>query len=174
MKAVPKANGLLDHGVCQCALRPIRHSCSSIGPVETSALDDGLSVFVSVRFSTPAIKFSHILLIICVITIHVQAEQLSVKTYTMAEGLAHDRLLRIYRDSHGLLWFCTADGLSKFDGYRFTTYRLEQGLPFPRVNDIRETRGGDYWVATNGGGVSHFNPALGIATAQNHESRAVR
>jgi PAS domain S-box-containing protein len=122
------------------------------------------------RFSGPAVKFSHLSLLICLLLVQVRAQQLPVKTYTMTDGLAHDRLLRIYRDSHGLLWFCTADGLSKFDGYRFTTYRVEQGLPFPRVNDIRETRGGDYWVATNGGGVGRFNPALGVAMDQNNGS----
>jgi ligand-binding sensor domain-containing protein len=48
------------------------------------------------------------------------AEQLPVKTYTVADGLAHNRVKRIVQDSHGFLWFCTADGLSRFDGYRFT------------------------------------------------------
>jgi ligand-binding sensor domain-containing protein len=41
------------------------------------------------------------------------AEQLPVRTYTTADGLPSDLILRIVRDSHGFLWFCTADGLSR-------------------------------------------------------------
>ncbi|HSP63782.1 MAG TPA: two-component regulator propeller domain-containing protein, partial [Pyrinomonadaceae bacterium] len=87
----------------------------------------------------------------------VSAEQLPIRTYTTADGLAEDNVTRIVRDSRGFLWFCTGEGLSKFDGYQFTNYSIDQGLPHRVVNDLLETRDGDYWVAT-GGGVSRFNP----------------
>jgi hypothetical protein len=32
-------------------------------------------------------------------------------------------------DSRGFLWFCTNEGLSRFDGYGFTNYSTDQGLP---------------------------------------------
>ncbi|HEY3027961.1 MAG TPA: two-component regulator propeller domain-containing protein [Pyrinomonadaceae bacterium] len=86
-----------------------------------------------------------------------QAEQLPARTYTTADGLPRDYVLRIVRDSHGFLWFCTGDGLSRFNGYEFTTYGVEHGLSNPRVNDLIETRSGVYWVATESG-VSRFNP----------------
>ncbi|HXI94056.1 MAG TPA: two-component regulator propeller domain-containing protein, partial [Blastocatellia bacterium] len=87
------------------------------------------------------------------------AEQLPVRTYTTADGLPRDYVQRIVPDSHGFLWFCTGDGLSRFNGYEFTTYGVEHGLPHPSVTDLIETRQGIYWVATNGGGVCRFNPA---------------
>jgi len=89
----------------------------------------------------------------------IRAEQLPVRIYTTADGLPRDLILRIVRDSHDFLWFCTSDGLSRFNGYQFTTYGVEQGLPHPAINDLLETRRGVYWVATNGGGVARFNPA---------------
>src|SRR5262249_29244025 len=46
----------------------------------------------------------------------------------------------------------------RFDGYQFTSYTTDQGLPHNWVNDLLETRGGAYWVAT-GAGVCRFNPA---------------
>ncbi|RMG56375.1 MAG: hypothetical protein D6723_00495 [Acidobacteria bacterium] len=88
----------------------------------------------------------------------VQAEQLPIKTYTTADGLGSDFIQRIVRDSRGFLWFCTRDGLSRFDGRRFVTYTMEQGLSDPTINDLLETHDGVYWVATNGGGVCRFNP----------------
>src|SRR5438034_5633336 len=90
---------------------------------------------------------------------NISAEQLPVRIYTTADGLPRDLILRIVRDSHGFLWFCTGDGLSRFNGYDFTTYGFEQGLPHPFINDLLETRRGIYWVATNGGGVARFNPS---------------
>jgi ligand-binding sensor domain-containing protein/two-component sensor histidine kinase len=87
----------------------------------------------------------------------VRAEQLPIKTYTTADGLANDSINQIVLDSRGFLWFCTAEGLSRFDGYQFTNYTTDQGLPHRWVSDLLETRDGSYWVAT-GGGVSRFNP----------------
>jgi len=85
------------------------------------------------------------------------AEHLPLKTYTTADGLGHNVVNRIVRDSRGLLWFCTFEGLSRFDGYSFTTYGVDDGLPSPVVNYLLETSDGDYWVATDGGLV-RFNP----------------
>ncbi len=86
-----------------------------------------------------------------------QAEQLPVKIYTIADGLAHNHINRIFRDSRGFLWFCTDEGLSRFDGYHFASYTKAHGLPHNIVNDLLETRDGVYWVATDGG-VCRFNP----------------
>src|SRR5215510_13616460 len=86
-----------------------------------------------------------------------RAEQLPVKTYTTADGLLRDQPNRIKLDSRGFLWFCTNDGLSRFDGYSFTNYTTDDGLPHRVVNDLLETRSGAIWVAT-GNGLARFNP----------------
>src|SRR2546428_1648472 len=87
----------------------------------------------------------------------VRAELLPIKTYTTADGLAHNEVNKIVRDSRGFLWFCTTDGLSRFDGYTFTNFGPDQGLPHANVTDLLETRSGEYWVGTYGGMV-RFNP----------------
>jgi ligand-binding sensor domain-containing protein/signal transduction histidine kinase len=86
------------------------------------------------------------------------AERLPIKAYTTADGLAQNTVVRIVRDSRGFLWFCTRDGLSRFDGYAFTNYGMAHGLPHPNVNHLLEARDGAYWVATNGGGVARLAP----------------
>src|SRR3989442_428063 len=86
-----------------------------------------------------------------------QGERLPLRAYTTADGLAHNEINKIVRDSRGFLWFCTADGLSRFDGYVFTNYGTDQGLPHANVTDLLETRSGEYWVATYGG-IVRFNP----------------
>lgn len=44
-------------------------------------------------------------------------QQLPIRTYTASDGLPHNDIVAIVRDSHGFLWFCTPGGLSRFDGY---------------------------------------------------------
>ncbi len=89
--------------------------------------------------------------------LRVCAETLPLKSYTTSDGLAHDRVNRIVRDSRGFLWFCTSEGLSRFDGYEFKNYTQDDGLPHRAVYDFLETRGGEIWIAT-GDGVVLFNP----------------
>src|SRR5262249_7601768 len=80
-----------------------------------------------------------------------------IKTYTTADGLAHDHINRIVRDAHGYLWLATAEGLSRFDGYQFTNYTVDDGLPSRAVWDVLPTRRGDIWVATSDG-LGRFHP----------------
>ena len=104
--------------------------------------------------SRPAVWLATLLLTAPAI---LRAERLPIKTYTTAEGLVHNDVHRIVRDSRGFLWFCTAGGLSQFDGYTFRNFGTEHGLPHSSVNDLLETRGGEYWLATDGGLV-RFDP----------------
>ena len=96
----------------------------------------------------------------------VHAERLPIKTYTTADGLAQNSVNRIVRDSRGFVWFCTDEGLSRFDGYSFTNYTTAQGLSHSVIKDVLETRTGIYWVGT-GLGVCRFNPN-GIQPSELH------
>ena len=109
--------------------------------------------------------FSALLILCTLLFFRANAEQLPVKTYTIADGLARDQVNRVRQDSHGFIWFSTSEGLSRFDGYGFTNYGTEQGLPHRIVNDFLQTRDGFYLVATNGGLVE-FNPIKSDANQQ--------
>ncbi|HEY9231538.1 MAG TPA: two-component regulator propeller domain-containing protein, partial [Blastocatellia bacterium] len=86
-----------------------------------------------------------------------QAERLPLRVYTTSDGLARDHVTRIVADSRGYVWFATTEGLSRFDGYRFTNYGREQGLPVRIINDFLEAHDGTYWLATSEG-LYRFNP----------------
>src|SRR5262245_35682564 len=87
----------------------------------------------------------------------IRAERLPLRNYRSADGLPHDRIKSIFRDSRGFLWFCTVEGLGRFDGHHFERYGVDDGLPSQSINDIIETAAGVYWIASNGGGVSRFD-----------------
>jgi ligand-binding sensor domain-containing protein len=86
------------------------------------------------------------------------AETLPVRVYTPADGLPGIAVHRIVRDSQGFLWFCTGEGLARFDGYRFVSYGTADGLPEQNVHDLAENGDGTYWIAT-AAGLVHFDPS---------------
>src|SRR6516162_99053 len=91
------------------------------------------------------------------------AQRLPLKTYTTADGLWNSAVSYIMRDSHGFLWFCTRDGLSRFDGYRFVNYRIPAAAD-PNVTYMLETRRGVYWIVTNSGGLYRYDPRSQVST----------
>ena len=50
-------------------------------------------------------------------------ETLLVKGYGVDQGLPQSTVWDILQDDFGFLWVGTADGLCRFDGYSFNTYR---------------------------------------------------
>ena len=85
-----------------------------------------------------------------------------VKSYSVADGLLRDAVYKIKQDSRGFLWFCTVEGVSRFDGYAFTNLTTDDGLPDRHVNDFLETRDGTIYFATDGG-LARLNPG-GVKT----------
>jgi ligand-binding sensor domain-containing protein len=59
---------------------------------------------------------------------HSRAEKLPIRTYTTADGLPRDSIHKIVPDPRSYLWFCTSDGLSRFDGYEFVNYSTAHEL----------------------------------------------
>jgi ligand-binding sensor domain-containing protein/signal transduction histidine kinase len=87
------------------------------------------------------------------------ASRLPVQVYTTTDGLAQSTVHRIYRDSRGFLWFGTAEGISRYDGYGFQTYREANRTSQRRVREILETSDGKFLLGTENG-VCRFEPGL--------------
>jgi signal transduction histidine kinase/ligand-binding sensor domain-containing protein len=99
----------------------------------------------------PTIQIALLVAALCVSATDSAAQRLPIRTYTTADGLPRDYVSRIRQDSKGFLWFCTNEGVSRFDGYKFTNYGTDQGLADLAVRDLLEARDGTYWVATEKG-----------------------
>jgi signal transduction histidine kinase/ligand-binding sensor domain-containing protein len=85
------------------------------------------------------------------------ADLLPIQSYTAADGLIYDSVRLIVGDSRGFLWFCTPIGISRFDGYRFTSYGAEHGMYYSNIRDLKETNKGVYLFASDVG-VYRFDP----------------
>lgn len=73
---------------------------------------------------------------------------------TISEGLPHNGVTSILEDSKGYMWIGTFDGLSRYDGYGFTTYRNQtdsKKLVSNRVRSLFEDSKGNIWIGTDDG-----------------------
>ena len=75
------------------------------------------------------------------------------KHLEVKDGLSNNQVNAIYKDSNGFMWFGTASGLNRYDGYNIKIYRSqkddEKSLPDSYVEDIQEDTSGNLWINRN-------------------------
>lgn len=88
-------------------------------------------------------------------TVRVSFAQYETSTFeriSLEHGLSQSIVYAIIQDRWGFMWFGTRDGLNKYDGYEFTTYRQgTTSLTDNQVRHIHEDNAGELWIATSNG-----------------------
>jgi signal transduction histidine kinase/streptogramin lyase len=74
----------------------------------------------------------------------------ALKQYRKPDGLADEFVQAIQPDA-GALWLGTMSGLSRFDGERFASVGLAQGLPNDVVCAIKDDGQGHFWISSHNG-----------------------
>jgi diguanylate cyclase (GGDEF)-like protein len=81
------------------------------------------------------------------------------------DGLPHATVLSVLQDKQGFMWFATANGVSRYDGYTFSTFRHDIDNPNSLSNNntfaLIESRDGLIWIGTDPGGLNIFDPKTG-------------
>ncbi len=92
----------------------------------------------------------------------------------LEQGLSQSTVLCILQDRRGFLWFCTAGGLNRYDGYTFTIFKSEEedntSLANNSVYALYEDARGALWVGTSGGGLDRLDPATQKFTHHKHSA----
>ncbi|PCJ55377.1 MAG: hypothetical protein COA79_20855 [Planctomycetota bacterium] len=70
---------------------------------------------------------------------------------SLSSSLAGNLVLSMSNDDNGNMWFGTEDGLNKFDGTNWTTFRKKFGLAGNYVYAVFKDHNGVMWFGTNGG-----------------------
>ena len=84
---------------------------------------------------------------------------------TTASGLSQSTINKIIQDKNGFLWFATADGLNRYDGYSFTVFRNDPNdnktLSGSDISTVCEDDEGNLWVGTRNAGLNKINLKTG-------------
>ncbi|MCX6222539.1 MAG: histidine kinase [Bacteroidia bacterium] len=76
--------------------------------------------------------------------------------YTSSDGLASSTVYDIIQDKEGFIWFATTNGMSKFDGKRFTTFRSTDGLNSNSIISLLEGKNGELYIGNFEKGINVF------------------
>lgn len=92
-----------------------------------------------------------------------QAQQNSFFThYSSEDGLSQNTVMSMLQDRKGNLWFSTWDGINRFNGYTFKSYKARQGsfisLTNNRVDQMYEDKYGYLWLLTYDNRAHRFDP----------------
>lgn len=78
------------------------------------------------------------------------------------QGLSQSSVRVIFQDSRGFLWFGTEDGLNRYDGHTFKTYKPDPDVPNSLsdrwITSIVEDKEGFLWIGTRLGGLNYYDP----------------
>ncbi|MEO7306758.1 MAG: ATP-binding protein [Ferruginibacter sp.] len=70
------------------------------------------------------------------------AQQLPLETYTPANGLVDARVIKMFQDSKGRIYFLTREGFSIFDGQRFSNFGDRGNNRTEIINGVTEYKDG--------------------------------
>src|ERR1044072_783520 len=82
-----------------------------------------------------------------------QEKQYAFKHFDISNGLAANTVFSIEQDKQGYIWLATIDGLQRYDGNRFITFRHSStnaySIPGDYVHTIYEDKKGNLWLFSN-------------------------
>src|SRR4030095_611931 len=96
-----------------------------------------------------------------------------IQHITNSDGLSNNNVFCILQDKHGFMWFLTGDGLNRYDGYGFKSYRyspdhhdyIHPGWFTAMVQDSI----GIIWIGDNANGFYSFDPVFEKFIHYNYE-----
>ncbi len=91
------------------------------------------------------------------VTLYAQAQKQTIETIepaylSISSGLSSPTVNNVIQDSFGLIWIATNNGLQRYDGYRFETFKNIPGKPASLQNNsvwgLMEDTDHNIWVGT--------------------------
>lgn len=82
----------------------------------------------------------------------------------------------LFKDSKGFIWIGTLDGLHRYDGYTYKTYRTNKSgncICSNMIISIAEDTIGNIWIGTYGSGICKLNPVTDRFTSYNNKENEI-
>src|SRR6201995_2693469 len=84
-----------------------------------------------------------------------QDNQFQFSHLDINNGLSHNDVTCIFKDSRGFMWFGTLSGLNRYDGYKFKVFKHSAGdtssLNDDYIVGVSEGPGGKLWIESRTG-----------------------
>ncbi|MFW6351429.1 MAG: ligand-binding sensor domain-containing protein, partial [Bacteroidota bacterium] len=119
-----------------------------------------LIIFYQIRFS----GFLLFILLIATSSLYSQNSEshyFYISGVSREQGLSHNQVKTIFKDSRGFLWFGTYDGLNRYDGYKCVRYlyNKEEDGSFQNkiIHRIYEDTAGYLWIGASGNDVFRYD-----------------
>lgn len=97
---------------------------------------------------------------------------LSFRDIPVQQGLSHSSVYCMLQDQKGFIWIGTKDGLNRYDGYEFMTYKYDQrdseSLSNNEITCLENDHDNYLWVGTRSGGINRLHFATGNITRFNN------
>ena len=101
-------------------------------------------------------------------------EHYVIQHYSIKDGMSQNTVMAIMQDKQGFMWFGTWDGLNRFDGYVFETFKaMNNGVEAHvnnRVDLIYEDEAEQIWWTTYDGHYYRLDATRTITTEQPYDS----
>ena len=91
------------------------------------------------------------------IAIHSFGQEFKSKNITTIDGLPNNSIYSIFKDSRGILWIGTENGISKSINGKITNYSISDGLAHNSCWAIIEDQNHHLWFGSHGGGLTFYN-----------------
>lgn len=123
-------------------------------------------------------RFYCFLFVLCVAISASAQQKCFFEHYGPEDGLPQHTIMSIVQDKKGFMWFSTWNGLCRFDGYNFYTYRIQQGDKYHmrsnRIDNIYEDKYGYIWALPYDREPHRFDPHtetfMGIRSLKGYEN----
>jgi signal transduction histidine kinase/ligand-binding sensor domain-containing protein/DNA-binding response OmpR family regulator len=91
-------------------------------------------------------KFSFILLV-CFVFVKTYAQEAVFEQLSTLNGLSQNTVRCLMQDRNGFIWVGTINGLNRYDGFRFISYKPNEGkLTDSRIKDLVQDKHGFIWI----------------------------
>ncbi|TDT46872.1 two component regulator with propeller domain [Maribacter spongiicola] len=93
-------------------------------------------------------------------------DDVRIKYYSLKEGISQVTINELLKDSLGFVWIGTQDGLNRFDGKKFKTYKYDESddasISGNHVTSLLDDKSGNIWVGTLGNGLNLYDYELDV------------
>ena len=93
-------------------------------------------------------KFIPTIILFCCFGFFIKAQEPHSVNYTTENGLPSNEVYCAYQDTTGYIWFGTDNGVSRYDGYTFENFGIEEGLDKLEINQIITDQNGKVWFSS--------------------------